>query len=280
MAEGQDIRVVTPAMRRVLYVAGALVFGAGFTLTIFPETTDRNFAFTIVPPATAAFLGALYLAAGVVEVLSARERVWANARAAVPGVFVFTVLTAVVTVRGIDQLHLTRAAGWLWIGVYALVPPSMLWIWFRQVQARGGDPARSAPLLRPVRAGLGGLAALLLAAGLALTLVPRRASGLWPWELTPADAVYRTGGVSMEPYVGAWLIGLGLVAGAAWREGDARRAQAVLAGSVALGLLQATVILRFAGTIDWSHPGAYVYAAVVAGFFAVGILGLRAQARP
>lgn len=81
-----ETRPVTTAMRYMLFVAGVLVFVAGFQLFVLTEHTDRFFAWTIGFPLSAAFLGAGYWAAAVLEFLAARERAWVNARPAVPAV--------------------------------------------------------------------------------------------------------------------------------------------------------------------------------------------------
>src|SRR5262249_39055665 len=97
----QDVRTTfrqtTPGMRRMLLVAGGLVFITGIQLFVLSEATDRFFAWTIKPPLTAAFLGAAYWASCGTELLAARQRIWANARIAVPAVLIFTGLTLLVT---------------------------------------------------------------------------------------------------------------------------------------------------------------------------------------
>jgi hypothetical protein len=68
----------------MLFTAAFLVLGAGLDLFLFPEATDTMFAWSIQPALTAAFLGANYLAAGVLEFGAARQITWARARVAVP----------------------------------------------------------------------------------------------------------------------------------------------------------------------------------------------------
>src|SRR4051812_15280641 len=79
-----------PAMRVMLAMAFLLVLIIGLVLFIGTEHTEIYFAWTMPSFITAAFLGAAYLAAGVLELLCSRERVWANGRIAVPAVMVFT----------------------------------------------------------------------------------------------------------------------------------------------------------------------------------------------
>ena len=61
-------------MRRLLYVAAALVFLAGIPLFVFPERTDRYFAWTVDSRMTSVFLGAAYWSAIGLELAAARAR--------------------------------------------------------------------------------------------------------------------------------------------------------------------------------------------------------------
>src|SRR6059036_4136919 len=99
------VRPVIAPMRWLLYAASTLVFLAGLQLTVFTEQTDTYFAWTISPPLTAAFLGAAYWAAVPVEVIAAREKVWAKARVAVPAIWLFTTLTLLATLLHFDKFH-------------------------------------------------------------------------------------------------------------------------------------------------------------------------------
>jgi hypothetical protein len=119
-------------MRRILNVAGTLVFLAAIQLFVLSTAMDRFFAWTIGVPLTAAFLGAGYWASVALEWLAAREKTWVHVRGAVPAVFVFTTLTTVVTFLHLDLFHLdasiplfTRIVTWGWIAIYVLMPPAL-----------------------------------------------------------------------------------------------------------------------------------------------------------
>src|SRR5207245_10582082 len=81
----------------------ALVFLAGFQLTVFTDQTATYFAWTIARPLTGAFLGASYWAAVPVEVIAARQSTWASARVAVPALWLFTPLTLATTLLHFAQ---------------------------------------------------------------------------------------------------------------------------------------------------------------------------------
>jgi hypothetical protein len=117
------------------------------------EQTNLYFAWTIQAPLTAAFLGEGYFASFLLEVLAAREREWARTRIAVPAVFTFTTLTLIATVLHADRFHFNapflsaQAAAWFWLAIYAIVPPTMLVVWVRQL--RLGAMTLHVPQLSP-----------------------------------------------------------------------------------------------------------------------------------
>lgn len=172
------IRPLAASMRRLLLVASALVFLAGFQLFVLTEYTDSYFAWTIQPPLTAAFLGAGYFSSFLLEFLASRTKEWDKARIAVPAVFVFTTLTLIATLLHADRFHFNspnifvRAAAWFWLAIYSLVPPALLGIWIKQHRMPGEDSERTISLPTPIRAVLVTQSILMLIMGLGLFLVP------------------------------------------------------------------------------------------------------------
>ena len=265
-------------MRRMLYTAAALVFGVGIPLLVLTEYTDALFAWTVQPPLTAAFLGGCYWSAGILELTAARERYWARARVAIPGVLLFTVLTCIPTVMNFRHFNLRSPAAYAWIGVYFGVPPVLFWLWRKQLRAPGQDEPRTAPMPASVRATYASLALVLLGYGLLMFLTPSLVSGAWPWELNPRDTAYANL-ARMEPYIGVWLLGLGTIAGCAALENDLRRIKCVMAGGVALPALQAVALARYPSTVRWAHPATWAFGAVLACLLAVSIAGIASLRR-
>src|SRR5438093_10966497 len=129
------VRPLIVPMRWLIYAARALVCLAGFQLTVFSEQTATYFAWTIMRPLTAAFLGASYWAAVPVEIIAARQSTWASARVAVPAIWLFTTLTLVATLLHFDKFHFSsstqsaQGAAWFWLAIYAGLPEAMLLLW-------------------------------------------------------------------------------------------------------------------------------------------------------
>jgi len=256
---------------RLLLLAYALLgFAAGCPLFLRSGNTDQ-FAWTIKPSLTAAFLGAGYWASLVLNVLASRERVWASVRSVVVPGFVFTTLMLIATLAHTDRFHLGgssnavgRVVAWTWLIVYITVPPLTLAVLALQLRGPGTDPPRTDPLPGWMRAALAAQSVVLIAVGVTLFAVPSSADSLWPWTLTPLTA----------RATGAWLCGTGLTAAFAVFENDFRRIRAMVAGYAALGTLEGIALARYPHTPDWGGPAAWLYVSFVASMLALALLAL------
>jgi hypothetical protein len=237
-------RPLAAEMRWLLRVASVLVLVAGFQLFVLSDYTDQYFAWTVSPPVTAAFLGAAFWGSFVLELLASRETIWARARIAAPAVLVFTTAMLIATLLHLDRFHLDSAFGWIWLAVYVVVPPIMLFALIRQSRVAGSDPAPGQPLAIWLRVILGVQAALMLVYGLLLFLAPSVFAPYWPWMLTPLTA----------RATASWLLGLGVAAGEVARENDILRARIALASYTVLSLLELIVLLRYSSVIEWGDP--------------------------
>jgi hypothetical protein len=260
-------RTVKTGMRNILIAAAILVLGVGLPLFLFPKNTDVNFAWTIASPIMAAALGASYLSASVLEALAARAGTWANARVAVPTVFIFTSLTLAITFLHIDRFHLdsgsfsARFIAWVWLAVYLIVPVILGILWFLQTRTPGPDPKPAAPISPRSRAFWFGSSPILLLLGACFLVAPLSAAAFWPWALTPL-----TGRA-----VGAWLIGFGVVSAHAGLEHDLVRLYPLFPALTLFAVLQGIVLARFHAELDWARPSAWVYVLVLAGWLAIGV---------
>ncbi len=265
--EGVRVRSLHPAMRWLLYAASGLVALAGFQLFVLSEQTATTFAWTVKSFLTAASLGAAYWSAVPVEFLAARQAIWAKARIAVPGVWTFTTLTLVLTLLHADQFHFSnpdpipRLAAYLWLGIYAGVPVAMLVAAFVQLRIPGGDPPRDHPMPRWIKAALLVEGTGAGAAGIALFALPDATRSLWPWALTTLTA----------RAIGAWLIGVGVIALHAFREDDLARVRPVGGGFTLFGLLEFVALARYPAQMAWGTAAAWLYLAFLASLVPVGL---------
>ncbi|HMO57809.1 MAG TPA: hypothetical protein PKA05_08480 [Roseiflexaceae bacterium] len=262
-------------MQRMLYIAGLLVFLVGIQLFILSEQTAQFFAWTINPPLTAAFLGAAYWASCAIEIAAARQVSWARARIAVPSVLIFTTLTLIVSLVHLDRFHLgsddlpARTAAWVWLAVYALVPPALALLLLRQLRLPGTDLPRIAPMPAWVIMILGTHAVLLILIGLGLLIDPLTTRQLWPWELTPL-----TGRA-----IGAWALALGIAATHTIAENDWPRVHVATISYTVFGILEVIALARYPASFFWNTPQGWIFLIFLASVLLVGIYGWRTSLR-
>jgi len=263
-----------PAMRRLLVLAAVLVLLIGIPLFLFPGSTEDSFSWTVRPDLTAAFFGAGYWAAAVLEMTGARRDRWGDARIAVPAVAVFTVATLATTVVHLDRFHfdhpdlVTRVGTWGWLVVYAVVPLLILGALAAQLRSTGWAERAGASMAVSTRRGLAAAAAVIGGLGLGLLAAPGLFDAAWPWPLSAL-----TGRA-----VGAWLAGMGALLGHMAWDGDWARSLPASAAAGAFGLLQGIALVRHLGTPEWSHPASWAYAIALVGLFTLGLQGMRRAA--
>jgi hypothetical protein len=92
---------------------------------------------------------------------------------------------------------------------------------------------------------------------------------LWPWPLTAL-----TGRA-----VGAWLVGLGIIAAQSWHA-DRREATAIVFAAVTVyAALQLGVLAGFAASVHWDQARPWCYLLFLASLLAVGVAGLTGVVR-
>jgi hypothetical protein len=251
--------MILPGTRLLLVVFGGLTLLAFVVLFVLAEATERYFAWTIKPPATAAFLGAAYAAGCALELLAFRRRTWAALRIPFLTILVFTVLTLVASVLHLDRFHLgselamARSAAYLWLAIYILVPLAMMVVLVIQ-ERRPAEPVDRVALPVGLRAALVVQGAVMFVVGAALFLVPGTAKALWPWILTPLTA----------RAVAAWLLAFGVGVILAAIDGDLGRLDIAAWAYGLLAVLEIVVVIRFPGTVNWSGAAIWVYLAMAA----------------
>jgi hypothetical protein len=244
----------------------ALVSIAGIQLFLLGELTDRFFAWTIQSALTAAFLGASYLCTVPMLYASYRAREWAQARIAVPGVWLFTVLTSIATFQHWDKFHWSspiltaRVAFWVWIVIYIAVPIGLGFAWYLQQSSVRGEAERRSPMQPWYRTILGAQAAIANLLGIALFLFPNFMIPFWVWDLTPLTSAA----------VGAWLIGIGVTLAWAIWENDWRRLPGMMLTYLSFGILQLVAVARYGEQMDWNSPYAWLYMGFLVSIVAMG----------
>jgi hypothetical protein len=224
----------------MLVLGICLTAGSGAVLFALPGRTGDYWAWRIGAPPTAAFLGAGYVGAVLALGLAARETRWQRARIVVVVAFTLTTLTLAVTLTHLDTFAfgagaVVEAVAWVWLAVYAVLPPLALAAFVLQERAGGAREYAPDPPARPVtRVALGLAGAVLALVGTALVLDWDALTTRWPWPLPPLSA----------GAVGGWLCTYG--AGFLWfalRERDWGRGR-ILAAPAAV-----TIVLDLASAL-------------------------------
>lgn len=261
---------------RLLLVVFAVFTALGFVDLFFSSAdTASNFAWTIKPPLTAAFLGANYAAGFVLVVLSWRERTWATARLGFVTVLVFVVMSLVATLMHLGNFHLDASAftprfvAYVWMAIYIGVPLAMIvaLIWQRRIG--GGNPPTT---LRPghgLRVAVGVEGVLLFVTGVLLFVAPNSADAWWPWVVTPLTA----------RAIASWLIAFGVGAGLTFYENDLARIRIPGISYGLVGLLQIVTLLLHTDDVQWGETSALVYLAIAASLVVTGGYGVFAERR-
>ena len=267
------IRPIIPFTRIVFLVAAFLAAIAGIQLYILTDHTGQFFAWTILNPLSAAFLGAGYWTGVTLLLFSTAERAWANIRIAIVGVCTFAPLMLVATLLNLGIFHFQapdlnpRVAAWAWMIVYVSVPFLLAAVVLLQLRTSGGDPPRGTPLPPLLRFLIGANAIIGLLIGLILFFAPLLSStpgallAFWPWKLTAVTA----------QTIGVAFFSLGTASLQFLRENSWRRGRVGTVPYVLIGLLQLIAIARYSQYFLWQSPGAWLYMLYMLAIFGGGI---------
>jgi hypothetical protein len=262
-----DTRFVAPVVSFGLAVLTVALIVVGLPVVVAPARTDRYFSWTIDVPLTAAFLGACYWTAALFTLLSARERDWPRVRAVMPGILVAGTLILVATLMHIERFAMDTARGWIWLILYAGLPPGTLLLLALQHRAARADAPVLCRIERWAAVLLALAAAALLITGAALVALPRTTGGWWLWPLTELTA----------RMVGSWLAAIGATLVAVLLEADWTRVRAAMVYLAAVAVVHLATLARYPGTVQWEDVGAWVYVAFYAALFALAVHGIRAR---
>jgi hypothetical protein len=277
-----DERPVTPQIRTFWGVGSALAGMAGLVLFLFPERTDRLFAWTIARGDTAAFIGALFLAVALVSLLCYSRPSWADVRACYAGVLVLVTAMALATLLHLDQFHfgsdhpVALVAAWGWTLASLGAPFAGALLRARQLGRispfDAADPdagAATTPIVPGLRTLLQVQGTVLAVVGVVLFVAPGTADRLWPWPLTPLPA----------RAIAGFLLGFGVMLVGAGRDDAAERLEPPCAACWWLAVLTGMAVTRFEGGFDLGSVAGIVFTVIGISLFFGGLAGELAARR-
>jgi hypothetical protein len=184
----RDDRVL-PETRLVGVIIITILVLAWIALWLFPERTDVDFAWTIVPLTSPVVIGAGYLAGGYFFLRVITEHRWHHVGAGFPAITVFTLAMLLATVLHLDRFHQGSPLFYLWTLIYVVTPVLVPLVWWHNRKTDPGtlDPVdfRVPPSVQRIVVAGAGIGVV----GCFLAIVsPSLLQGIAPWSLTPLTA--------------------------------------------------------------------------------------------
>jgi hypothetical protein len=171
--------------RAGIWVLFVLALANGAFLYLAPSLADTDYAWSIKPPVSAAFIGAGFLAGTLATglVLGAAKR-WRSLQTLPPALWVLATSLLAATIIHHDRFRFDYPPTWVWAAVYAGVPFAVPVLVHRQRRAAAPRPAVD-PGLRVTRVLSAVAGGLLIGGAVALYAAPVTIGRHWPWPLTP-----------------------------------------------------------------------------------------------
>ena len=184
-AAGRGDGAVLGLTRAGIWVLLVLAAANGLFLYFLPSRAETDYAWAILPPVNAAFIGAGFLAGTVATglVLATATR-WRTFSTLPPALWVLASTLLAATIIHEDRFKWDYAPTWVWALVYAAVPLAVPFLVFRQRRVADAKPTAD-PRLRTVRVLSAIVGAPLLAGAVALFVAPVELGQHWLWPLTP-----------------------------------------------------------------------------------------------
>jgi hypothetical protein len=245
----RDDRIL-PFTRVIAAIVTAILVTAWIVLYLWPEQTDRRFAWTVAPTMTPMLMGAGYGSAALFWARVTAGQRWHTLGVGFLPTTLFTWMLLAATLLHLDKFHHGTGAFRLWLWVYIVTPILVpaVWAWNRR-RDPGVPDASDRPFPKPAVVALIASGVVMLAIAAWLFVVPSSAIGVWPWSLTPLTARTVAAFVAL-PGV-SWLV----IA----RDGRWSATKAVVE-TLAIGLVLLLVaVARAWGEFDTSRPLTWAY---------------------
>jgi hypothetical protein len=179
---GTETRVVGGLVIVVLMLAF-------FALYVFPDQTDKNFAWTIKPRTTAILIGAGYTAGAYFFLRVITGKQWHRVQAGFLPITAFTIWMFVATIVHWSRFHQGIFPFYLWTVIYIITPFLVPFLWLRN--RAGASPDLEENDLRfpaSVRWVLGTVAVAAVLLFLVVFVKPSLFISAAPWQLTELTA--------------------------------------------------------------------------------------------
>lgn len=186
-ATGQDAQadLLLTRVRQTIWAAFILAIANGVFLYFLPWLAETDYAWSIRPPVSAAFMGAGYLSGVLASGLALFvARYWRSVWGLMWPFFTIGLVELLATILHADRFRWDYWLTWVWTAVYVAIPPSVVVLWVLQQRVSPKRPSLDARLM-PLRTVSGVLGAIVCVFGVLLFLTPETFIPNWPWQITP-----------------------------------------------------------------------------------------------
>jgi hypothetical protein len=184
----RDDRIL-PETRWLAVLIIPFLVAASILLFIWPNDTDKLFAWTIKPSMTPMMLAAAYLGGIYFFTRAALAKRWHLVKLGFLPVTAFASLLGIATILHWDHFNHSHISFYTWATLYFTTPFLVLAVWLRNRTTDRGTVETSELIIPPViRLFIGSIGLITLVVSLLLFLQPDLMIRQWPWMLTPLTA--------------------------------------------------------------------------------------------
>lgn len=184
----RDDRIL-PETRAIGALIPPFLVTAFVMLYLFPNDTDKLFAWTIAPPMTALMMGGGYVTGSYFFLRLVIGGRWSWYALGFLPIAAFTWFMAAATLLHWDRFNHAHVSFYAWLVLYLVTPVVVPALWLRNRATDPGSPDPGDVLVpAPVRVAAAVLGAVLVATATFMFVLPDAAASIWPWNLTPLTA--------------------------------------------------------------------------------------------
>lgn len=207
----RDDRIFRETKWLAAFILPFLIAAFGL-LFIWPNDTDKTFAWTIRPTMTPMMLASAYIGGAYFfgSVLTSKH--WHKIKVGFIPVTAFASILGVATLLHWDRFNHSHISFFTWTALYMTAPFLVIAAWLRNRTSDPKTPGNDEVLIpAPWRWTMGFVGMVTIIVSLLLFLQPEVMVSLWPWKLTPLTARV-VGAMFALP----GLVGLGIAMDSRW----------------------------------------------------------------
>jgi len=174
------------------WLAGLIIpflVAASILLFIWPNDTDKLFAWTIRPTMTPLMLAAAYLGGIYFFMRTLLARQWQLVKLGFLPVTAFASLLGIATILHWDRFNHSHISFYTWATLYFTTPFLVFAVWlYNRTTDPGTVDSNEVIIPRIIRLCIGVVGVITLVVSLLLFLQPSLMIRQWPWMLTPLTA--------------------------------------------------------------------------------------------